>query len=162
MTWFQDVESEFGLIKVDINTVIGKIINDIALVGHEVDALLKWVVSQSGNIQAGLTAAAPIIAAVGGLATTAATGNPAAGAVITEALNGVNTAFAAAQTAVIAMNAAKASLTATGGGTLANDTAALTAGIHAITTANSTVAQVSTAALTAAQAIQAVLPPAAP
>ena len=158
MTWFQDVESEFGLIKVDINTVIGKVINDVSLAAHEVDALLKWVASQGANIQAGLNAAAPIIAAVGGLATTAATGNPAAGAVVSEAITGINKAFNAAQTAVVAMNAANASFALTGGGTLANDTAAVTAGIHAITSANSSVAQLSTAALSAAQAIQKVLP----
>lgn len=157
-SWFHNLETEAGIIAVDINAVIGKLISGIELVGNEVDALLKWTVSQSANIEAGLNAAAPIIAAVTGLATAAATGNPAAGVAVNAAINGVNKAFNAAQAAVNAMNAAKASLTASGGGSLSNDTAAVVAGVHAITAANSTVANISTAALSAAQSIQALIP----
>ena len=68
-SWFHNLETEAGIIAVDINAVIGKLISGIELVGNEVDALLKWTVSQSANIEAGLNAAAPIIAAVTGLAT---------------------------------------------------------------------------------------------
>lgn len=157
-SWFQSVEAKVGLVHVDINAVIGKLISGVELAGHEIDALLQWGVSQSENIEKGLNDAAPVIAAVAGLATTAATGNPAAGLVINRAINGVNTAFTAAEASVKLLNAAKVSLAETGGGTLVNDTTAVVAAVHAITTANSQVANVATAALNAAQAIQAVIP----
>lgn len=158
-SWFHSVEAKVGLVQVDINAVIGKLISGVELVGHEIDALLKWGVAQSANIEAGLNAAAPVIAAVAGLATTAATGNPGAGLVVNRAINGVEAAFATAEASVKLLKAAKVSLAETGGGTVANDTAAIVAAVHAITTANSQVANVSTAALNAAQAIQALIPP---
>ena len=158
-SWFHKIETEAGVIKIDINAVIGKLIAGVSLVAHEADALLKWGVSQSANISAGLNAAAPIISALAGLATTAATGNAAAGLVVTRAVNSVDAAFAVATASVKALDAAKASIAASGGGSLSSDTEAVVAGINTITTANSHVAAVSAAALAAAQAIQAVIPP---
>ena len=158
-SWFHDVETEVGVVKVDINTIIGKLISGVELAGHEADALLQWAVGQSGNIKAGLDAAAPIIAGLAGLATTAATGNPAAGLVVNRAINSVDAAFSVAQASVKLLDAAKVSLASTGGGTLSSDTAAVVAGIQTITGANSHVAAVSAAALKAAEAIQAILPP---
>lgn len=158
-SWFQNVEAQVGIAKVDINAVIGKLISGVELLGHEADALLKWAVSQSGNIEAGLNAAAPIIAGLAGLATTATTGNPGAGLIVNRAINSVDAAFNVAQASVKLLDAAKVSLSATGGGTLSTDTAAVVAGIQTIAGANSHVAAVSAAALNAAEAIQALIPP---
>lgn len=158
MTWLTDVETELGVIKVDINHVIGKVISGVQIAAHEFDALFNWSLSQSANIAAGLNAAAPIISAVAGLATTAATGNPAAGAVVTRAISGVNTAFNVAQQAVKAMNVASQTLAASaasGNGAVVNDTAALMAGVQSVTGANTAVANMTTVALAAAKTLQA-------
>ena len=160
MTFWQNTLSAFGVIKVDINSVIAKAISGVELAAHEADALLNWVLGQTSTIQADLNAAAPIIAAVTGLVTTVASGNPAIGAAAEAGVNAVNTAFGEASRAVAALNAASAALNASknaGNGAVVNDTAAIMAGVQSVTGATSTVANVKTAALTAAAAIQAAI-----
>jgi len=161
MTWLTSIETELGIVKVDINQVIAKIIGGIELAAHELDALFQWGLSQTNSIASALNAVTPIISAVAGLATTAATGNPAAGKIVASAIADVDLAFAGAQKAVQAMQAANLALAASqaaGNGALVNDTSALAAGVQAIAGANSTVAHVTTAALNAAATIQALLP----
>jgi hypothetical protein len=167
MSFLTEIETEFGVIKINVNTVIGKVISGIELVASEADALLNWAISQSATIQADLTAATPIISAVTGLLTTAATGNPALGVAAADAVSGINVAVTAAETAVKALNAANAALTASkaaGNGKVVNDTQAVMAGIQSVIGASQTVANVKSVALAAAVTIQAAInaTPAAP
>lgn len=160
MNLLQEVETELGILKVDINSVIAKAISGIALLPHEVDAFIKWVLSETSNAQSILNAATPIISAVGGLATVAATGNPAAAAEVATAISGVNQAWTVAQSAITAMNKASTALAATGGGgSLTSDASAVIAAADSLSNGNAKVAAVSSAALSAAQAIQAIIPP---
>ena len=163
MSFWQNTLTTLGVIKVDVNAVIGKAISGAELAAHEADALLNWVLGQTSTIQADLNAAAPIIAAVTGLVATAASGgNPAVGAAAEAGVNAVNAAFGLATKAVAALNDASSALHISknaGNGTLVSDTAAIMAGVQSVTGATATVANVKTAALTAAAAIQAALAP---
>jgi hypothetical protein len=153
------IETEFGVIKVDVNTVIAKAITRIQLGEHELAALIKWGADNETKIAAGLTAAAPIISEIGVMATVAATGNPAAGVAVGEALTVINKAMAIAEASVAAMNASGAALKASqaaGNGDLVNDTAAIAAGVTAVVHSSASVTAVTTAAITAANMIQAV------
>ena len=165
MSWLTDIETEFGIIKVDINHVLGKIASYVQLADHEFNAFLQWGASHSAAIAADLQAATPIISAVGAFAATAATGNPAAGAIVTSSIASINSALAGAEQAVKAINdaynASQASK-ATGNTALVNDTAALAAGLSTLTNARASVTNVTTAALNASKAIQAFVAPGVP
>lgn len=153
----QSIETEIGVIKVDINTVIAKAITRVQLAEHELSSLIQWGEANSAKIAAGLTAAAPIISEIGVMATTAATGNPAAGAAVGEALTLVNNAMSVAEASVAAMNASGAALKASqaaGNGALVNDTAAIAAGVTAVVHSSASVTAITTAAITAANMIQ--------
>jgi hypothetical protein len=165
-SFIQKIETDIGLISVDINVVVGKLVSAVEVTAHEFDALLNWAVAQAPVIQADLTAATPIISAVTGLLLTASTGNPALGAAASAAVTGINEAVNTAETAVKALNAANAALQtskAAGNGAVVNDTQAVLAGVQAITGATAAVANVKTVSLAAAAAIQAAVnPPPAP
>ena len=165
MNWFTNLiteaETEAGIIKVDVNEVIAKVVSGVELLAHEADVLLKWALAQTSGIASALNAATPIISAVAGLATMAATGSPAAAKVVASAVADVDLAFEGAQKAVLAMQAASAAMSnseAAGNNTLVTDTSAIAAGVQAIAGASASVSQITAAAVKAATAIQAVLP----
>jgi hypothetical protein len=154
----QSIATAIGVVKVDVNSVIAKAITRVQLGEHELAALIQWGADNETKIAAGLTAAAPIISEIGVMATVAATGNPAAGAAVGEALNLVNNAMSIAETSVAAMNASGAALKASqaaGNGDLVNDTTAIAAGVTAVVHSSASVTAITTAAITAANMIQA-------
>ena len=169
MSFWTNIMTEAGVIKVDINNVVAKIIKDEQLVLHEVQAFINWGIAQAPTLAADLNTVTPIVAALTGAVTTVVTGNPVLGSgtvsAITAAVDLVNNAMKSAQSSVNALSQAAAEVHASqsaGDGVLVQDTKGLLSIYQTVAGTSQSVSAVKTAVIAAAQTIQAATTPAAP